>query len=912
MADSLGLTQEQARAAKEASCRVLSFRRRLGDTSFQVRGRSAVSLLHVLSGERGGNGIATTKESSQDPKQTSSDEAFETPEEICGLLRFYQGLQLLRKSRLDEDEAKCALEALEEARSLDLSSRVFRRFANLPEVAPQLWQAVTSKKADGSQSSSGKPRTLARCVESVQAWLHRPTVATVVHQAILDALRKTDDHEVRKARPRLLALWGSDMLENVLTADLMHACDGMLLIGVPHHAAATQALVSRVLELQAQGPQAGSLRKPLFLETLSLADYLASTRITDVYDVTLVTAGKIGGDGVSESLEHAALHDLERCCALADHVIFVDICAPQAPASADTAALSFCQTVDAAEVVLRCRSGSDRYKGSGDDPVVIWAAQRLGVPSPGPKDPSPLAVAGLSLEKWQSLSLEAGFESTELVSSPEEPLFTFVLHAFQARSRGIIVSTKRILEHSTDPNILAKALWALRFALTGETGTSFRVAAIQEHNLGSNVVEVFQAFRDHEDLQAAACEFVIPVTFDSDRNCLILEQELGVGKEIAAAMRNHPGSECVQHYACRALMNLAANAHNKEILVQELEVGQEIVAAMRKHPGSESVQEDACRALSILAANARNGEILGQDLKVGKEIVAAMRKHLGSESVQEMACGALRNLAGNIARNQEILGQELMVGNEIVTAMRKHAGSGSVQRYACGALSSLAANNARNKEILGQELKVGKDIVAAMRKHSGSEIVQGIACLALSILATNDRNCVILGQELKVGKDIVAAMHKHTGSNRVQKVACSALRNLAGNNARNQEILGQVLHVGEEIVAAMRKHSGSEGVQMMGCGALWRLAANDRNKEILGQELKVGKEIVAAMRKHPRSEAVQKQACGALENLAYNATVTRILRDQGAREAVQRACERFPSMSVAKRAKVNLRSGFSG
>ncbi|GBG35148.1 Protein kinase, putative, partial [Hondaea fermentalgiana] len=326
----------------------------------------------------------------------------------------------------------------------------------------------------------------------------------------------------------------------------------------------------------------------------------------------------------------------------------------------------------------------------------------------------------------------------------------------EARSRGIIVSAKRILEHSTDPDILAKAMWALRFALTGESGTSFRVAAIQEHDLGSSVIELFRAFRDHEDLQAAACGFVIPVTFDSGRNGLILGQELEIGTEIVAAMRKHPGSESVQNYACGALWNLAQNERNCEILGQELQVGEVIVAAMRKHPGSESVQESACGALAKFAANARNCEILGQELEVGQEIVAAMHKHPGSESVQEMACVALAILADN-ARNKEILVQELQVGKEIVAAMRKHIGSESVQDLACGALWDLAAN-ARNDEILGQELKVGKEIVAAMRKHPGSESVQENACGALANLAANARNKEILGQELKVGNEIVAAM----------------------------------------------------------------------------------------------------------------------------------------------------------
>ncbi|GBG34542.1 Protein kinase, putative [Hondaea fermentalgiana] len=263
----------------------------------------------------------------------------------------------------------------------------------------------------------------------------------------------------------------------------------------------------------------------------------------------------------------------------------------------------------------------------------------------------------------------------------------------QALSCGIVVSTKRIVEHSTDPDILAKALWALRFALTGESGTSFRVAAIQEHDLGSSVIEVFQAFRDHEDLQAAACGFVIPVTFDSDRNEVILVQELGVGKEIAAAMRKHPESESVQNYACGALWNLAANARNKEILGQDVKLVKEIVAAMRKHLESESVQSKACSALANLAANDRNEVILVQELKVGREIVAAMRKHSGSEIVQEKACGALWSLAAKNARNQEILGQELKVGKGIVAAMRKHPGSEAVQKQACGALGNLACNS---------------------------------------------------------------------------------------------------------------------------------------------------------------------------------------------------------------------------
>ncbi|GBG31629.1 Protein kinase, putative [Hondaea fermentalgiana] len=186
----------------------------------------------------------------------------------------------------------------------------------------------------------------------------------------------------------------------------------------------------------------------------------------------------------------------------------------------------------------------------------------------------------------------------------------------EALSRGIIGSTKRILEHSTDPEILTKALWLLRLALSGSSGTSFRIAAIQEHDLGSIAIETFQAFRDHEDLQAAACGFVAIVSSDSLRNESILVQELEVSTEIVAAMRAHPRSEVVQENACGALRNLSVNDRNKVILGQELEVGTEIVAAMRAHPGSEVVQENACGALRNLAlGNDRNKVILGQELE---------------------------------------------------------------------------------------------------------------------------------------------------------------------------------------------------------------------------------------------------------------------------------------------------------
>ncbi|GBG31148.1 Protein kinase, putative [Hondaea fermentalgiana] len=130
------------------------------------------------------------------------------------------------------------------------------------------------------------------------------------------------------------------------------------------------------------------------------------------------------------------------------------------------------------------------------------------------------------------------------------------------------------------------------------------------------------------------------------------------------------------------------------ILVQELKVGKEIVAAMREHLKNESVQTNACAALWNLAVSDRNKEILGQELKVGKEIVAAMREHLTSKSVQINACAAIWGLAYN-DRNQEILGQELKVGKEIIAAMGAHPRSETVQKNACGALWNLAFNSSK-------------------------------------------------------------------------------------------------------------------------------------------------------------------------------------------------------------------------
>ncbi|GBG31147.1 Protein kinase, putative [Hondaea fermentalgiana] len=570
----------------------------------------------------------------------------------------------------------------------------------------------------------------------------------------------------------------------------------------------------------------------------------------------------------------------------------------------------------------------------------------------------------------------------------------------KALSRGILVSIKRILEHSTDPGILAKVFWVLRFVLSGSSGASFRAAAIQEHGLGSIAIEMFQAFRDHEDLQAAACGFVIAASYGSSRNCEILGQELQVGKEIVAAMRAHRPSESVQTHACRAVSNLVALSDcNQAILGQELNVGNEIVAAMREHLTNESVQINACAALWNLAVfNDRNMVILGQELGVGREITAAMREHTTNEAVQVTACSTLACLAVN-DRNCVIFGQELKVGKEITAAMRAHPGSGTLQEKACSALGCIAANDSNravlvqelkvsedivaamrehrenaavqnvaclllgcladnnlNCAILGQELKVGKEIAAAMREHPTHEILQANACAALLNLADNDQNCVILGQELNVGKEIVAAMRAHPQGEGVQEKACgvlwclaandrnkiilgqelrvgtdiaaamrehltnesiqinacAALQNLAAQNIRNKVILGQELRVGTEIAAAMREHLVSESVQIYACAALWSLAANnDRNCVILGQELEVGKEILAVMRTHSRSEKVQEKACGVLSSLASNASVKAMLQEQGAEEAVQRTCERFPSLSVARDANARFRGSVS-
>ncbi|GBG27743.1 Mitochondrial dicarboxylate/tricarboxylate transporter DTC [Hondaea fermentalgiana] len=205
----------------------------------------------------------------------------------------------------------------------------------------------------------------------------------------------------------------------------------------------------------------------------------------------------------------------------------------------------------------------------------------------------------------------------------------------EARSRGIIVSAKRILEHSTDPDILAKAMWALRSALTGESGTSFRVAAIQEHDLGSIALEMFQAFRDHEGLQAAVCGFVLVVAYDSARNCETLGQELQVGKDIVAAMRKHPGSESVQRYACGALWNLATNDRNKEILGQELKTVQPFVC------GGLAACLGTCVVMPVDTTKVLL-QLSGENLKPGEKkpgALSVVRSVIASEGIPGLYSG---------------------------------------------------------------------------------------------------------------------------------------------------------------------------------------------------------------------------------------------------------------------------------
>ncbi|GBG26898.1 Protein aardvark [Hondaea fermentalgiana] len=327
---------------------------------------------------------------------------------------------------------------------------------------------------------------------------------------------------------------------------------------------------------------------------------------------------------------------------------------------------------------------------------------------------------------------------------------------------------------------------------------------------------MLQALRDHKNLQAAACAFVIAATYDNDRNKVALGQELEVCKDIIAAIHNHPESEDVQEHACGALQNLAVS--KQVILGQGLEVGTEIIIAMGNHPESKYVQGYACFALVAIALNTRNKVILGQELEVGKDIVAAM--HPGNEVVQGFACAALWNLADNNDRNQLILGQELEVGKEIVAPMRNHFESEDVQKRACGALQNLAFSN---QVTLGQELEVCKEIVVAMRNHPES---------------ASDRNQVILGQELEVGKEIVAAMRNHPWIENVQENACGTLWNLAASNIRNQVVLRQELEVGKDIVAAMRNHLRNENLQEIARKAL-AFFATDTSVEMYLREQNV-------------------------------------------------------------------------
>ncbi|GBG29373.1 Protein aardvark [Hondaea fermentalgiana] len=509
---------------------------------------------------------------------------------------------------------------------------------------------------------------------------------------------------------------------------------------------------------------------------------------------------------------------------------------------------------------------------------------------------------------------------------------------------GIVkVIVAAMTAHIWNGDIQEVACEALRNIATNDKND---VILGQEFQVGEAIVAAMRAHLTSKGVQENACGALWQLAANDARNKVILGQNLEVGKHIVAAMREHVSQANLQANACGALWSLAANDRNKAILGQELEAGNMIVAAMRAHPASASVQMRACGSLWNLAFDTCNREMLWRKLKVGKEIVAAMRAHIGSEG---------RDLSGRIKSLTEytILGSLfwLFIGilpfernglgrlsAEIVSAMRSNPGSADVQEDACSSLVVLAADD-HNKVTLGQELEVGRDIVAAMRNHLGSANLQEIACFAVMVLAANVRNKEILGGELEVGDEIVAAMRMHPGSADVQEVACWALERLAAND-RNKAILGQDLEATEAIVAATRAHPGVAAIQRKECGTLWNLAHNgvnetltfdtcneivavmrahpenenlqrsackvldqlavkDRIAKFLGQELGVGSEIVTAMRAHSASKPVQEEACRVLSILSRIPSVKIILRYQGALHAVEKALNRFESLSTA-------------
>lgn len=458
------------RDREAVSCRVLSFRKQLDNTSFQVRGRSATSLIDVLH---------NLKDLGEDSKDNNNLE-------ICGLARFVQAVRALNSAKAGQKEvvAKQALEAFGQARALDPSSRVLRKFANLPDVAPELWKRLASENGaqeDGkmltpSAMSVSAVRRQNRYAEVVRASLRFRGVVEKLHSGILDAIarqreastafsklvpkamassasstsssvantsltrpRSTSKSGARSPRPQLLAIWGSAALEVLLTAEVIQASDALLMIEARDED--MQTLVERVVKLQATGPQAGSLRKPLFLESSALRDFIKTSRLRDTYDITLVAAAQVGG-GLFSHEEAAVKADLTDCIAFADQLIVVDLCAPE-PLQPTGSDLAICRTIDAAEVVLRCRTSSDQYKGKEDDPVIVWAAHKLGLDMSTMKSTSTSnqskagedtrddeeAGGNLILSRWQELLQEAGFQTPALVAEPTQPLYAFILSA---------------------------------------------------------------------------------------------------------------------------------------------------------------------------------------------------------------------------------------------------------------------------------------------------------------------------------------------------------------------------------------------------------------------------------------------------------------------------------------------------